>query len=275
MSAAMADAQNLTFTQAQMTAIADALGHTEEGLVGTEIEYLLGTCKIKDTNPNLTKRYRVFNALAHDQNTRGNRTGALAFIRHAMKPERFVRAPARFEPLRTRLNRALLFAGLVVLESGELEKVEAARTLTDANRRAQELRADLNSRGVHADVLKFCREELLADDYFHAVLEAVKSVADKLRVRTGLADDGATLVDRALGGSPPMLAINALRNDSEQSEQRGFANLVRGAFGMFRNTTAHAPRIHWPMTKGDAEDLFSLVSLIHRRLDGSHMPPRA
>jgi uncharacterized protein (TIGR02391 family) len=271
----MSSSQNLSFTQAQLTAVADALGHTEEGLTGSEIEYLLATCKIKDIHPDLTKRHRLFNALAKDQNTRGNRRGILAFIRHAMKPERFVRMPARFEPLRMRLNQALLFAGLVILESGELEKTEAVRTLNDANRRAQELRTDLISRGVHADVLRFCREELLSDDYFHAVLEAVKSVADKLRTKTGLTDDGATLVDRALAGSPPMLAINALTNENEQSEQRGFANLVRGTFGMFRNTTAHAPRIHWSMTKSDAEDLLSLVSLIHRRIDESHMPSRA
>jgi uncharacterized protein (TIGR02391 family) len=73
---------------------------------------------------------------------------------------------------------------------------------------------------------------------------------------------------------PPMLAINALNTDSEKSEQKGFANLVRGCFGMFRNPTAHAPRIHWPMGKEDAEDLLSLASLVHRRLDGAHMPPR-
>lgn len=46
-----------------------------------------------------------------------------------------------------------------------------------------------------------------------------------------------------------MLAINALSNDSQISEQRGFANLVRGTFGMFRNPTAHAARITWQMSK--------------------------
>jgi hypothetical protein len=51
-------------------------------------------------------------------------------------------------------------------------------SLPEAQRRARELRADLNSRGVHPDVLRFCREELLVDNYFHAVMEAVKSVAD-------------------------------------------------------------------------------------------------
>jgi uncharacterized protein (TIGR02391 family) len=176
--------------------------------------------------------------------------------------------------MRARLNQALAFAGLAVDATGTLASVEQARTLSETQRRAQELRADLTTRGVHPDVLRFCREELLADNYFHAVMEAVKSVADKLRARTGLTDDGAPLVDRALTGDPPMLAINPLRTESEKSEQRGFAHLLRGTFGMFRNTTAHEARINWPMTKDDAEDLFSLVSLIHRRLDAANMPPR-
>ncbi|WP_373563413.1 TIGR02391 family protein [Pigmentiphaga litoralis] len=66
----------------------------------------------------------------------------------------------------------------------------------------------LQGRNVHPDVLRFCRAELLADNYFHAVQEAVKSVADKMRTRTGLTDDGAALVDRVLGGEPPLLSIN-------------------------------------------------------------------
>jgi Protein of unknown function (Hypoth_ymh) len=219
----MRDTSRETFAQSVMTAIADALGHTEEGLTGIEIAHLLETCYIKDVRPDLTKRYRLYNALANDQNTRGHRKHVLGFIRHAMKPERYIRAPHRFERMRLRLNQALLFAGLIVSDSGHLSMVERAGTLSESRHRAEELRADLTSRGVHPDVLKFCREELVTDDYFHAVLEAVKSVAEKLRDRTGLIDDGGTLIDRALGGAPPMLAINALKSDSEQSEQRGFA----------------------------------------------------
>ena len=75
---------------------------------------------------------------------------------------------------------------------------------------------------------------------------------DDHRELTGLPDDGAALVDRALAGDLPMLAINPLKTPSEKSEQSGFANLVRGAFGMFRNTSVHAARINWPMTKEDA-----------------------
>ena len=265
----------ICFSASQLRAIADALGDTSDGLTGSEIAHLLAVCAIEDTDPTQTKRHRLYNAFVNDQNMRRHRRQVLGFIRHAMKPERFARELERFEPMRAMLNRALAFAGLSVDETGALEPVEQAKTLPEAERRAQELRADLTTRGVHPDVLRFCRSELLADNYFHAVLEAVKSVADKLRDRTGLTDDGSALVDRALTGTPPMLAINSLSSESERSEQKGFANLIRGTFGMFRNTTAHAARIHWAMAKEDAEDLLSLVSLIHRRLDNATMPPRA
>lgn len=269
----MNDTQPL-FTQSQLEAIAAALADTSEGLTGSEIGHLLATCRMPDPTPNMTKRHRLYNAFAESQNSRQDRRAILAFIRHAMKPERYARCPKRFEPMRTNLNRALSFAGLAVDAAGTLSSAERARTLSEAERRAQELKDDLTARGVHPDVLLFCRAELVADDYFHAVLEATKSIADKLRARTGLTDDGAVLVDRALGGDLPMLAINDLSSESERGEQRGFANLVKGVFGMFRNPTAHAPRIHWAMSKADAEDLLSLASLIHRRLDSSRMPPR-
>jgi len=176
--------------------------------------------------------------------------------------------------MRKNLNVALAFAGLAVKESGELVSVDEAQTLTEARRRASELRGDLELRNVHADVLRFCQEELLAENYFHAILEAAKSVADKLRERSGLLDDGATLVDRALSGSPPLLAINEWSTESDKSEQRGFCNLVKGLFGMFRNTTAHAPRISWAINKEDAEEVFTLLSLVHKRIDSSRMLPR-
>lgn len=262
------------FSQSELQAIADALGDTSDGLTGSEIGHLLGTCKMDDPTPSFAKRHRLYNAFAQTQNAKQDRIPILAFIRHAMKPAQYVRQPERYEPMRSNLNRSLAFAGLAVEASGKLISVDQAHTLTEAQQRANELRADLEIRKVHADVLRFCREELLADNYFHAVLEATKSVADKIRTRTGLTDDGGPLVDHTLAGNLPLLAINALATESEKSEQRGFANLVKGVFGMFRNTTAHAPKITWAVSKEDAEEVFTVLSLIHKRLDAAHMPPR-
>lgn len=263
------------FDQAQLQAIADALGDTGCGLTGSEIGHLLQTCRMTDPNPEITKRHRIYNAFVLTQNSLQDRRPILGFIRYAMKPAKYLREPGRYEPMRANLNKALAFAGLAVDASGTLIAVDKAQTLTEAQHRASELREDLEFRNVHPDVLKFCRQELLAENYFHSVLEATKSIADKLRSRTGLTDDGATLVDRCLCGEIPLLAINSLATDTDKSEQRGFANIVKGLFGMFRNPTAHAPRIAWAVNKDDAEEVFTLLSLVHKRLDVAHMPPRA
>jgi uncharacterized protein (TIGR02391 family) len=258
-----------TFSQSELEAIAAALGHTSEGLTGPEIGHILATLKMSDPTPTMTKWKRLHNAFVERQNYSQNRRAILQFIREAMKPERHLKQPERFEPMRANLNRALSFSGLAVEASGDIQAVTRAQTLTEAEQRANDLRADLARRGVHPDVLRFCRAELVADNYFHAVLEAAKSIADKLRAKSGLSEDGAKLVDAALCGSAPRVAINDLSTDSQRSEQTGFANLVKGVFGMFRNPTAHEARILWAMSKEDAEDLLSLASLIHRRLDAA------
>lgn len=122
--------------------------------------------------------------------------------------------------------------------------------------------------------MKYCKLELLNNNYFHAVLESTKSVSDKTRNLSGLISDGASLVDEAFSLKNPVLAINSLRTESEQSEQKGFSNLLKGIFGMFRNTTAHAPKINWDISKADAIDLMTTLSFIHRKLDNAIKIPK-
>jgi uncharacterized protein (TIGR02391 family) len=261
------------FSESELRAIAQALGDTDSGLTNAEIDDLLHHCGIADEHGPGTKWKRLYVDLWNRQVRDGHRKASLAFVRKAMKPERYLKAPERFATLRANLNMALSFAGLEIDEAGELHSAGRVHTLTEAEQRARELHSDLQTRGVHPDVLAFCRAELLDDNYFHAVLEAAKSIFDKLRALTGSAEDGAGLVDRALCGNGPKLAINALRTESERSEQTGFANLLKGTYGMFRNPAAHEARIKWAMSKEDAEDLLSLASLIHRRLDAARRLP--
>jgi hypothetical protein len=129
---------------------------------------------------------RLFDAFKARQRIDGCANNVLRFIQEAVAPVRFIKNSERFEALRERLNKALLFYGYSLTESGELRQVPPARTLTEAQRRASRLRAELVQRKVHPDVLKFCRAELIEDNYFHAFFEATKSVAEKIRQRTGL-----------------------------------------------------------------------------------------
>lgn len=258
--------------------LCEVLADTSTGLTGSEIGKLLGQLGVDDPLPGMTKRVRLFEALKQRQQR--DRCGNLvvAFIHEAMKPVCHTGSPQWFHAKREELNKPLAFAGYELCEDGRLKACNAAKTLTEAEQRANRLRAALERRGVHGDVLRFCRAELLQDNYFHAVLEATKSVADKIRARTGLTGDGAELADEALAlgkTGMPFLAFNSLRIESEQSEQKGLLNLMKGMFGTFRNPTAHAPKVSWNMTEQDALDLLTVASFLHRRLDGAARTPRA
>ncbi|SRR6266481_2813485 len=255
------------FTHNEVQAIARALGDTDLGFTGSELADLFLQCRFLDEFSFETKWERLYHTLWNAQCRKGDRTPVLGFLRKAMEPARHIRDPQRFEEMRHALNAALALCALAVNEKGTLNNTTRATTLGEAEQRARELRATLQSRGIHPDVLAFCRAELVTDNYFHAVLEAAKSVPNKLRRLSGLDLDGGELIDRALGGATPLLAINPLQTQSERSEQRGFVNLLKGVHGMFRNPTAHEARVIWRMDRADAEDLMATLSLIHRRLD--------
>ena len=258
------------FSSEHLEAIAKVLGDTNDGLTGTEIGHTLATCRVPDVDAANTKWKRVYNALATEQNKKGYGNHVVGFIHHSMKPVRWSDRHNEFEHLRSELNRVLAFCGLVLKEDGGLRHAVAVSTIPEAQQRADKLRSKLEARGVHADVLQFCRSELLQENYFHAVLEATKSVANKIRTKSGCTEDGAELATKAfsLGKSgTPMLAINPLTTETHKGEQRGFTNLLVGLFGTFRNPTAHAEKIYWPISEQDALDILSMVSLVHRKLD--------
>jgi len=218
----------------------------------------------------MTKHIRLYEALFSRQRTDASANNVCAFIQRVMNPVLHVQSPGYFESKQAELNRVLAFEGLKLNDEGKLERCKQARTISDAQATADQLRRKLTGRGVHPDVLKFCRAELVEGNYFHAVLEAAKSVAQKIRDKTGFTSDGSALVEDAFGIGKkqyPVLAFNALSTDSERSEHNGLMNLMKGFFGTFRNPTAHAPRIAWKITEQDALDMMTVASLLHRRLD--------
>lgn len=255
------------FDETALRAVCGILGETSSGLTGSEIGKILTDCGIDDPFAGATKRDRLFHALSQRQNLDTSGNNVIAFIYAAMNPIRYTQSPELFESRQSELNQVLSFQGLMLGEAGKLRKITPSNTLTEAQERASKLHRELTNRKVHPDVLRFCKAELLQDNFFHAVFEATKSVADKIREKSGLSEDGARLVDLAFGGKTPLLAFNTLQTETEQSEHKGLMNLLKGLFGTFRNTTAHAPKIKWVVKEQDALDMLSLTSFLHRRLD--------
>jgi uncharacterized protein (TIGR02391 family) len=255
------------FNAQHLTAIAKALGDTEDGLTGSQIGYLLSASNVPDVDPTATKWKRLFNAFVEFQNQRQFGNHVIVFINRAMDPVQFTESPARFRKWRERLNPILAFSGMTVAEDGKVRWSKPASTLDEAIARANRLQYLLETRGVHANVLHYCKAELLQENYFHAVFEAAKSVAAKIRALTGHPGDGAPLIHAAFGGSSPALMVNDLSTESDKSEQSGFLNLLIGLFGTVRNPLAHNPKVEWAMNEQDALDILTLISLVHRKLD--------
>jgi uncharacterized protein (TIGR02391 family) len=256
------------FSASTVEMVCRALG---EAVTGPQIPNLVAPLKVSeaDGEDRNTKWKRLFNTVAAAQNRQQDGRPLLRLVADVMQPVRFS-STEEFDAHRAAVNERLLLSGFQVRVDGKVGRVQAAQTLAEAQRRADSLREELLRRHVHADVLHFCRAELLQQNYFHAVLEACKSVAQKLRVLSGQDGDGSPLVDAACSmASGPVVAFNPLSNSWERSEQTGLAMLMKGLFSTFRNPSAHAPKVLWATSRAEALDMMTLASMLHRRLDES------
>ena len=261
------------FTSGQVERLSRIVG---DSTTGGEIDRLLSEARLPPSMLS-TKWRRVRESCEGGQARDGKGDAVARLVKLALSPDRFVGARDTHEELLRSVNQVLSFASLQLLSDGRLIPVKAARTLGEAEERADRLKAKLKARDVHPDVLAFCRTELVQENYFHAVLEAAKSVAEKIRDRTGLTGDAATLVDVSFAtkDNMPPLAFNRLEGPNELSEHRGLAMMLKGFFMTFRNPTAHAPRVGWAIDETDALEMLALASTFHRRLDAASITPAA
>lgn len=242
-----------------------------QGLGNTRIGLLLQDINVPDVDPGHTRSERLFNALSaiQDQDKLGNHV--VRFIQAAMDPAFYVGEHSTYAEWRRGLNMHLGFQGLGL---GEDDRVGPSEPKPHtALVRGGRLRQALKNRAAHEEVLKFIRIDLLERGCFPAVFEATNWIAARIRNLTGLKCDGAELVNEAFLGEQPVLALGPLSSELQQREQKGLANLLIGVFEAVCYSPADAPRSNWPASEQDALDIFSLLSLIHRKLDDVERRP--
>lgn len=254
-----------SFPEGQIEALARLLGECGSG---ADISRVLSDRGLVDASGQSTKWRCLYWVFLESQKQHQCANRVLDFIQSFLIPARFVGRSTEFEVNRQELNAILAFSGLEYGQDGKFRQHEAARTLDEAERRVRTIRAKFHGRRIHSEVLKYCRTELLQDNYFHAVFESSKGLAQRIRDLSGISADGAALVDRVFSIERPLLAINTLRTDTEKTEHKGFAALLKGCFGAIRNPLAHEPKILWD-GEDDAADYLSLISLLHRKLDNA------
>lgn len=145
--------------------------------------------------------------------------------------------------------------------------VTTAKTISEAQQRANDLLVNLQMRNAHQEIFKYCTTELVDKNYFHAVFEACKGLFARIRQLSLINTDGIRLVEYVF--NHPILVINSYKSKQEKDEQKGFEAILEGLCNMFRNPEAHQPKIEWPVSEQDALEILSLISYCHRRLDNA------
>ncbi|MCL5801428.1 MAG: TIGR02391 family protein [Gammaproteobacteria bacterium] len=200
---------------------------------------------LEDNSGESTKWRRLYWVFFASQQQYGCANRIIDFIQAFLIPARFVGRNEEFEAHRERLNTILAFSGLEYLPNGRFRRCEMAQTLDEAEERARTIQAKFQGRRLHSEMLKYCRAELMQDNYFHAVFEATKGLAQRIRDLSGIQADGAVLVDRVFSIDQPVLAINSLRTETEKTEHKGFAALLKGysiQLGKMLQSRALTPR---------------------------------
>lgn len=101
--------------------------------------------------------------------------------------------------------------------------------------------------------------------YPNAILEAVKALNARVRLRSGIDDkDGSALMEQVFSPNNPVLKFNSLADQSDRDEQKGFMMLFSGAVAGLRNPRAHKIMQDDPE---EALEFIAFISLLAKLLD--------
>ena len=276
----------LRLNNQQLRAICNILGETNDGLTKKVLTELLVQTHIdvlsdgKQSNGlvfvvGLNKRDWLYKCLDSEVRKSKSWNRVFDFILKSLNPVAYTGGQKRdqYYFLLEEVNKVLLLAGYEVTKEGRLRQVTPAETLDEVDRRVNSLQRQLYQRSIHAEVRKYCIKDYLERDYYDAVFEAAKGLAERVRNITGLSTDGGELFQTAFSKSNPYLFFNGMQTKSEVSEFTGLKELLESIFHLVRNPIAHTPKINWKIDETTALDILTLISFAHKYLDECHKIP--
>ena len=257
-----------SFSLKYLQEICDVLGDASIGLSGAEIGSWLERCQIPDPEPGIIKRRRLYKALSQQQERDGSANRIIAFIQIALEPTNFITRKQQYEDLLDSLNNVLNEIGYQVGDDGLFRTFSMLKISPQEQRRINRVRAALEQRNVHPDVMRCCRPELMRDSLLPMILEAARSAAKKLRQKAGSSAYGANLADDTLSlEHTPRLVFNSLQSGTELGEHMVLMQLIRYILVLFDGPPNEPPPVNWQAKEQDALDILVLISMLHRRLD--------
>jgi uncharacterized protein (TIGR02391 family) len=123
---------------------------------------------------------------------------------------------------------------------------------------------------LHPVIFEHAYQQYRNGHFRDAVLNSIVAVFDLIRGRTGLKIDGQGLVSEAFSLEKPQLIFSEIDTESGRNDQKGFLQILAGAYIGIRNTKAHS--LHHDLNETTAAQYLVFASLLARRVSEANEP---
>lgn len=237
-------------------------------MTGSTISRMLDTLNLKDNSNHSTKWRRLDYVMRESQNIYNCGNKILEIIEYVFHPtSSWLNNPNEYKSFVNEINKCISFYGYELHDDGKVHMIKSSVTKTQANERYDLLKTKLIERNIHPQILKFCTQDIVNEDYFSIILEASKSIYDRIRNLTGINLDGNTLINTCFNIRSPIIIFNMLRDETEKNLYNGLKNILLSIGQIGRNPKAHTPKIYSYDNLDNCLDILNLISFAHKMLD--------
>ena len=120
-------------------------------------------------------------------------------------------------------------------------------------------------RNIHPKLPKKVKELFDDGHYSQSTFEAFKFLEKEIQKFSSSAESGSKLMMKVFGGSPPVLALTKMLNQSDIDEQEGYKFIFAGGMLAIRNPRGHEYTINDNIDV--CLDHLSFVSMLLRKLN--------
>lgn len=237
-------------------------------MTGSTISRMFETLNIKDNSNHSTKWRRLDYVMRESQYLFNCGNKIIEIIQYVFHPtSSWFDNSNNYKSLINEINKCISFYGYELREDGKIYEIESSITRTQANERYDLLKSKLTERNIHPQILKFCTQDIVNEDYFSIIFEASKSIYDRIRDMTGITLDGNKLIYNCFDLNYPIIIFNSLKNDTEINLYNGLKNILLSIAQIGRNPKAHTPKIYSYDNLDNCLDILNLISFAHKMLD--------
>lgn len=237
-------------------------------MTGSTITRMLKTLNIKDNSNHSTKWRRLDYVMNESQHRFNCGNKIIEIIQYVFHPtSSWFDNSNDYKSLIKEINKCISFYGYELREDGKIYQTELSTTRTQANERYDLLKSKLTERNIHPQILKFCTQDIVNEDYFSIIFEASKSIYDRIRDMTGINFDGNKLIYTCFDLKYPIIVFNLLNSDTEINLYYGLKNILLSIAQIGRNPKAHTPKIYSYDNLDNCLDILNLISFAHKMLD--------